>query len=193
MSIPQSLRIIRDEHAALSSVLQSMLLLRQGPGEDSRRFFDSLSAMLLYIDEFPEQLHHRKETELLFPLVLRAAPETREAIARLDGEHEKGAPAVRELQHLLLAWRFLGASRRQPFVDALTRYVAFYREHMRLEESEILLIAQAVLTAQDWAALDAAFGLNQDPLAGQHSVAADYQKLFSLIVHDTPTPIGLGA
>jgi hypothetical protein len=32
--------------------------------------------MLLHIDEFPEILHHPKETELLFARVAKAAPET---------------------------------------------------------------------------------------------------------------------
>ena len=57
--------------------------------------------MLFYIDEFPERLHHPKESELLFPRVARLAPETAEVIARLEKDHSNSESAVRELQHLL--------------------------------------------------------------------------------------------
>ena len=54
-----SLRIIHDEHAALSAMLQSLrMMVRRGPGDGPEQFFDVLRAMLFYIDEFPERLHH---------------------------------------------------------------------------------------------------------------------------------------
>lgn len=191
--LPETLRVIRDEHVALSVMLQSLqLMLRQGPGEEPRRFFDTLSAMLLYIDEFPEKQHHRKESDLLFPRVAALAPHTREAIERLERDHQAGEASVRELQHLLLAWRFLGETRRQAFADAMTSYVAFYRAHMQLEESEILPAAKECLKAEDWAELDMAFKANRDPLTGQHPADGVYEQLFKLIAHDAPAPIGLG-
>ena len=65
-----TLQIIRDEHAALAAVLRSLLMLvERGPQNEPECFFDVLRAMLFYIDEFPEKLHHPKETELLFPKV----------------------------------------------------------------------------------------------------------------------------
>ena len=70
----RSLEIIRDEHSSLAAMLQSMrMLVDRGPGDDPKNFFDVLRAMLFYIDEFPERLHHPKETELLFPRVAAAA------------------------------------------------------------------------------------------------------------------------
>jgi hypothetical protein len=61
MHASSALRTIRDEHAALAAMLQSLLwLIRRGPGDDRARFFDTLRAMLFYIDEFPERLHPRR-------------------------------------------------------------------------------------------------------------------------------------
>ncbi len=132
------------------------------------QFFNVLRAMLFYIDEFPERLHHPKESELLFPKVARAAPQTREMIAQLDKDHHRGEGAVRELQHKLLAWELLGDSRRGAFEAAARSYVTFYLEHMHLEEREILPAAEYALTAQDWVELDAALA-NCDPLTGKVS------------------------
>ncbi len=93
------------------------------------------------------------------------APHVAEVIARLDAEHVRGEAAVRELQHLLLAWELMGEGRGEVFTEALWRYLAFYREHMRLEETMVLPAAQAYLDDDDWAAVDAAFATNVNPLA----------------------------
>ncbi|MEZ5606712.1 MAG: hemerythrin domain-containing protein [Burkholderiaceae bacterium] len=190
---PSSLKIIRDEHSSLAAMLQSTrMLVERGPQDDARGFFDVLRAMLFYIDEFPERLHHPKETELLFPRVLKAAPETATAIARLDHDHEYTEKAVRDLQHLLIAWELMGESRRAAFTKAFTRYVDLYLSHMHLEEQEILPAAIEHLSAEDWKALDAAFEANRDPLTGHYPPEKDYERLFSRIVMAAPAPIGLG-
>ena len=189
-----SLRIIYDEHAALSAMLQSLrMMVRRGPGDGPQQFFDVLRAMLFYIDEFPERLHHTKESELLFPPVRARAPHLHEVLDRLDREHARGEMAVRELQHLLLAWELLGDSRREVFELAVARYLDFYLEHMKLEESVILPEAEKVLSAQDWQALDAAFATNGDPLTGKYPRDPVYDRLFTRIVMRAPAPIGVGA
>jgi hemerythrin-like domain-containing protein len=188
-----SLQTIREEHASLAAMLQSLrMMLKRGPGSDPQQFFDVLGAMLFYIDEFPEKLHHTKETGLLFPRVLERAPEVAETVQRLDLDHDKSEAGVRELQHLLMAWELLGESRRQPFEDHCVRYLDAYLEHMRLEEAVILPAAEKHLEAADWQALDAAFALNTDPLNGNQARDPVYDRLYSRIVSTAPAPIGLG-
>jgi hemerythrin-like domain-containing protein len=63
-----TLSIIRDEHSALSAVLRSIsLFLSEHHRRGTLPDFAVLRAMLFYIDEFPERLHHTKESRLLFP------------------------------------------------------------------------------------------------------------------------------
>lgn len=189
----QSIQIIRDEHAVLAALLRSLeMMLERGAGKEPENYFDAMRAMLFYIDEFPERQHHPKESELLFPRVAHLVPETQELIARLDQEHANGEAAVRELQHLLLAWQLLGESRRAAFDAAARRYLAFYLEHMRLEETVILPAALKVLSAADWEELDAAFATNCDPLTGKYPRDPAYDQLFTRIVSRAPAPIGLG-
>ena len=191
--VRESIRIIRDEHAALAAMLRSTaMMVDLGPGDKPERFFEVLQAMLFYIDEFPERLHHPKETELLFPQVGRLAPETQATIAQLDSDHARGESSVRELQHLLLAWSLLGETRRAAFDQALKKYLAFYLDHMRLEEEVILPAALRVLNDADWQVLDAAFATNCDPLTGKYPSDPVYDRLFTRIVTQAPAPIGLG-
>ena len=190
---PSSIHIIRDEHTTLAAMLRSLgMMIDRGPGAHPHNFFDAFRAMLFYIDEFPERLHHPKETELLFPKVAQRVPETVELIAQLDREHELGEANVRELQHLLLAWELLGESRRDAFTTAAKRYLGFYLEHMRLEETVILPAALKVLSLEDWKEIDAAFETNCDPLTGKYPRDPMYDQLFTRIVNLAPAPIGLG-
>ena len=153
--------------------------------------FGALRAMLFYVDEFPERLHHPKESELLFPKVRERCPELAATLDRLDQDHAKGEHAIRQLEHTLLAYEVMGESRREDFEKAVERYTRSYLEHMAVEEQQILPAARAHLSPADWVELDAAFAANQDPLAG-HPTPPDFQPVFSKILNLAPAPIGLG-
>jgi hemerythrin-like domain-containing protein len=187
-----SLRIIHEEHAALAAMLRSIpMLLTHHRVSGTQPDFAALRAMLFYVDEFPEQRHHRKETELLFPKLRARTPLARDVLDRLDQDHARGERSIRDLEHALLAFEMMGEARRMDFENAVQRYVDFYLTHMRLEEEQILPLAQKVLTEQDWAELDEAFSANRDPLTG-HTPDDEYRALFSRIVNAVPAPIGLG-
>lgn len=189
-----SARIIHEEHASLASMLQSLrMMLQRGPRDDTRAFFDVLRAMLFYIDEFPEKQHHPKESELLFPPLRARAPHLHQTLDRLERDHAQGESTVRELQHLLLAWELMGEERRSTFENAMGGYLDFYLAHMRLEETVVLPEAERLLSADDWAALDAAFAANNDPL--NHKFRRDplYDRLFTRILMHAPLPIGVGS
>lgn len=189
---PTVLQIIRNEHAALAAVLRSLsMMIANGPGGDPDRFFDVVRAMLFYVDEFPERQHHPKETELLFPKLLRAAPALAPVISRLDSDHHDGERKVRDLQHQLLAWELLGETRRESFVASAEEYVRFYLEHMRIEEAQLLPAAERLLSPADRAELTTAFQQDADPLA-DGSRDPRYERLFTRIVMTAPTPIGVG-
>ena len=182
-----SLSIIRHEHRALSAMLRSITLLL---GEHRRRNtlpdFDALQAMLFYIDEFPEKLHHPKESRLLFPKLRGRSAQTDAVLDRLDRDHARGEQAIRELEHALLGFRMMsgtdqGEARRNSFESLMKQYADFYLQHMRVEEAEILPLAETVLGADDWAELDAAFLQNRDPFAGYEADEA-YRPLFKKIV-----------
>lgn len=187
-----TLTIIRDEHQALAAMLRSLGMLlaehrRKGVPPD----FGVLRAMLLYVDEFPEKLHHTKESELLFPMLRARSAEAADVLDKLDRDHAQGEKAIRDLEHDLLAYEVLGGDRAASFEKSVNRYIDFYLAHMGIEESQVLPLAQRVLTSADWAELDAAFMKNRDPLTG-HAPDDVYRPLFSRIVMTAPAPIGLG-
>jgi len=189
----ECIKVIQEEHTALAAMLRSMLMmLDRGPGDEPENFFDVMRAMLFYIDEFPERLHHPKESDLLFPRVARHSPHVMTVVEQLERDHMKGETAVRELQHLLLAWELMGDGRRKRFEDELRVYIDFYLDHMRLEETVIIPEARKVLDEGDWKALDEAFLSNADPLVNPSLRDPAYDRLFTRIVMRAPSPVGLG-
>ena len=187
-----ALDVIRDEHQALAAMLRSLsMLLQQARREKQLPPFDVLRAMMFYIDEFPERLHHTKESELLFPKLRERAPEMGEVLDRLDRDHATGERAIRDLEHALLAFEVMGESRREAFEQATERYINAYLDHMAREETDVLPAAKRLLTEADWTELDAAFAANKDPLTG-HEPEDGYRSLFRKIVNSAPAPIGLG-
>jgi len=190
--------IILREHRALSAMLRAILLLL---GEHRRRNtvpdLAALEAMVFYIGEFPEKLHHPKESRLLFPR-LRGRDDKLDAVLdRLDRDHASGGHALRELEHALLGIQVLGdpAGRNagwEAFEAAMRQYALAYLEHMHVEETEVLPLAEAVLGAADWAELDAAFGANRDPMTGYEADEA-YRPLFRRIVGALEKSGGIGS
>jgi hemerythrin-like domain-containing protein len=189
---PTALTVIHDEHHALAAMLRSLtLLLQQARREGFPPDFEVLRAMLFYVDEFPERLHHTKESELLFPKVRERCPELAPVLQRLEDDHARGEAAIRRLEHALLAYEVMGESRREAFEKAAEAYVQSYLQHMAVEETEILPAARRALLPSDWEEIDAAFAANRDPLTG-HPASDEYLPLFRRILTLAPAPIGLG-
>ena len=197
MSTHATLLVIRDEHSALSAVLRSISpLLSEHRRRHTLPDFTVLRAMLFYIDEFPEQIHHTKESELLFPKVRARSAEGAEVLDRLDADHERSAIRVRELEHELLGFEMMvdgpdGAALRAAFEEAMDKYIFEYLDHIRTEERVVLPLAERVLTTADWLELDAAFMQNRDPLTRREGDDA-YRPLFKRILMTAAAPIGLG-
>jgi hemerythrin-like domain-containing protein len=189
---PLALRVIIDEHQALAAMLTSLsMLLARSRRERSLPPFDLLRAMLFYLDEFPQRLHHPKESTLLFPRVRARVPALGGVIDGLDRDHAEGERTIRELEHALLAFEVMGEPRRAAFEETVERHVRGYLDHMSVEERTILPAARAHLSREEWDELDAAFARHRDPLTGAEPDDA-YRPLFLEIVMRAPAPIGLG-
>jgi hemerythrin-like domain-containing protein len=190
--IPKALTVIRDEHQAIAAVLHALEHMVRGiRTHGAAPDFQALRALVFYIDAYPERMHHPKETEHLFKALRVRSPECAALLAQLDAEHARGEQETLQLEHLLLQYEMLGSTRFPPFAAGVDAFCAHYLEHMRSEEEQVLPLAARVLTREDWAAIDAAFAANRDPLTG-HAPEAEYTALFHHLVNLLPPPLGVG-
>jgi hemerythrin-like domain-containing protein len=186
-----AISILKSEHRSISAVLHGLKeLARMAQDATVRPRFQVLRSMLRYIDEYPERLHHPKEDEHLFARVAARAPEAKKLIEELKKEHEQGAGLIRELERTLLFFEEGWPVGGREFQQAVDAFADFHWQHMRKEELELLPIAERVLTAGDWRAIERAFATNLDPIAELQE--RDYERLFSRIANLAPAPVGLG-
>jgi hemerythrin-like domain-containing protein len=187
----KAVRILRDEHRSISAVLQSLQhLARMAQDRALRPDFAVFRAMIYYIDAFPERSHHPKEDDSLFARLLARSPAARPLIEKLKAEHVEGARMVRDLERSMLAFEETWPRGAEDFAAAVHAYGEFNLNHMRCEEQELLPLAEQSLGEADWAAIEAAFAGNEDPLAELRG--QDFDKLYARIVSIAPAPIGLG-
>jgi hemerythrin-like domain-containing protein len=188
----KTLDIIRDEHRSIAAILHGMEYLvdrvRARKAKINPRVF---RAMIYYLDTFSERMHHPKEDRFLFSALRNRGGEAATAVADLEREHAAGGNALRRLEQCLVRYEEGGDREFQAFADAVAKFVREYRDHMHKEESIVFPMAERLLDAQDWQAIDRAFAENRDPLSADRDTR-DFEKLFDRIVNLAPPPIGVG-
>ena len=186
-----AIAVLKSEHRSISAVLHGLQQLAADLGDSSLRpEYGVFHAMIRYIDQYPERLHHPKEDRFLFERLAQRAPQARPLVDALRAEHVTGARLVRELEHALLTLEIGYPGSIGAFRAAVEGYAEFHWAHMRKEEQELLPLAERHLTAEDWSAIDAAFAGNEDPISDLRD--DDFRRLFSRIVSLAPAPVGLG-
>lgn len=188
----QSLRVIFDDHDRLGAVLHGMLFLlraiRDGGAPPDLKVF---RAMLFYIRDYPDAIHHVKEDQFLFARVRMRTHEADKVLDELERQHGDGDAMIRKVEHALARYELEGEAAFAELLATSESYAQFYFDHMRKEEEALLPVAQHWLTPEDWDWIDQAFLADRDPLAG-YDRKDSLDKLFSLIVNIAPPPIGIG-
>ncbi|MEO8145803.1 MAG: hemerythrin domain-containing protein [Betaproteobacteria bacterium] len=187
----KAIGIIYDEHRSISAVLSGLKSLARMAGEGKLRpEFAVFRAMIYYIDAFPERMHHPKEDKHLFARLLERDPGAGELIGKLQVEHVVGAKMVRDLEQSVLEYEQTWPRGAEKFMAVIETYAQFHWNHMRCEEREVIPRAEKALLAEDWAAIEAAFAGNNDPIADLRE--QDFHALYQRILSLAPAPVGLG-
>lgn len=154
----RALAVLRDEHRSLAAVLNALLVEAQRPASAQDR--ELLGAMLFYIEQFPERLHHPKEETQLFARLRQRTQSFDGLLDELQAQHTQGANTFTALQHCLRVGELADfATQAQTFAQQQWR-------HMDHEEKVVLPAASQHLQPEDWRAIAEAFEANADPHLG---------------------------
>lgn len=148
-------------------------------------------AALDYIDQFVDRMHHPKEDDYLFRLLRLRSVEAAEVLAALEADHRQGPGNLAQLRTQLAA-AAQGQLPAAALVEALRRYTAGLKSHIKMEEQHVLPLARKVLQPQDWKEIDVAFRNHSDPVFSDES-KAEFRELFHRIASLAPESVGLGA
>lgn len=150
----RALAVIREEHRSLAAVLHAML----GAVDDAMRAPDPtlLRAMLFYVEQFPQRLHHPKEELHLFARLRQRTDDCDALLAEFERQHEAGAVRLAELRKLLEGGDMTA------FAPAVHQFAQEQWAHMSAEEKLVLPAASRHLLPVDWHAVAEAFETNAD-------------------------------
>jgi nucleotide-binding universal stress UspA family protein/hemerythrin-like domain-containing protein len=180
------LAVIRDEHRSLGAVVHGLeFLVREARARNTPPSFPLLRAMLHYIREFPEKLHHPKEDAYLFRKLRERTRDYDATLDELERQHVEGHKLVEELERSIAAYEADPQGGHARFAAAVERFAVSQMQHITLEFKVVLPAAQKHLTEQDWTEIGAAFAGNSDP---RFSVDNDeeFRQLFARIVNFAP-------
>jgi hemerythrin-like domain-containing protein len=184
-----AVRRIKAEHRSLARVIGAMqALVTRWRAPDATPDIGLFDALLAYVENVPDRLHHPKEDTVLFPAIRRRSEAGNALIDELAREHARGAKLIAEARAALPALTRRDPNAVEQLATAVDEFAEFYWWHMRKEEDRLLPIACTCLSDDDWCEIGAAFESNTDPLFGPDR-DAQFARLYERIVALTPPPL----
>lgn len=157
-------RLLREhtDFAKLLDLLEAQIgLFHHGERPD----YDLLFDIFYYMTHFPDRFHHPKE-DRAFAILAERDLNAKAAVEELARQHRVIAESgSRFLDNLNAA--LAGAMLKREAVETPgLEYVAFYRNHMKMEECELFPLARTLLRDDDWIGIGTATDSINDPLFG---------------------------
>lgn len=148
--------------AKLLDLLENQLgLVHEGGSPE----YDLMLDIMYYMTHYADVMHHPKE-DLVFAKIRERDRGAAAKIEDLSQQHvflkECGDRLAHDLDDIVN-----GSIVSQDHIEASARaYLTKFRDHMRVEENEILPLAARLLSHKDWTLIDAAIHRIEDPLFG---------------------------
>ena len=183
-----AIQIIQEEHRKLWRVATTVNIVADELDAGSALAPDFFNAVFDYIESFVDQAHHPKEEGYLFRLVRERSDQADTLLKLLEADHQHG-PA--NLNALRASMERAEQGAIAEFTQALRDYTQGLKNHIRIEERDLLPIAKEVLTEDDWQEINRAFLNNRDPLFGEQA-RQEFRELYHRIAALAPESVGLG-
>lgn len=159
-TMPDTLVLLKLEHEHA----EQLLVLMEEQLEFTPRFdLDVLGDIAAYFLDYPDQCHHPVEDMVYWRMHSRDPAHTL-PLAPLLEDHAHISDVTKSLARLIeqAAWDGTVLHKRLP--DQIRYFVDCYRNHMNAEEREFFPLAEALLSDEDWDALDYQLFDRADPL-----------------------------
>ncbi len=132
-------------------------------GEDAD--FDVIEGVIDYFRGYLDAYHHPLEDRIVARLK-GAAPDRMQAVDDLLRQHQTLRRALHDVADDLDKMHIEVEMPRSRIVDGLKGFAQAYRSHMAGEEADFFPLAEAVLGAADWQAIQTEMTGQHDPLFG---------------------------
>jgi hemerythrin-like domain-containing protein len=132
-----------------------------------------MRSIIVYIQEYPEQIHHPLE-DMIYSILLERVDDV-EYVQELISEHTQLEVVTRELNESLESFSKCTAS-NEKLKKQLSEFLIMQRKHIYIEESEVFPLVQSALTIEDWKRLQYMVPILDEPIFGRRTWY-DYERL----------------
>lgn len=189
-----ALAVIGAEHRNMRHVAGALGVLGRGfaVGKGDETNLHTVELIADYFEAYSNSFHHARESDVLFPRIRSRTDRGDAILARLDEDHRGAHRQLVRLRHFATHPNRFMPENLRGLAAEIEAFIAGLEEHLRLEEEHCFPLARAVLTAEDWRAVDTAFAARTDPLELDDPAEA-VALLRARITQLLPSPMGLGA
>ena len=136
--------------------------------------YSLMRSIIVYIQEYPEQIHHPLE-DMIYSILLKRVDDV-EFVQELITEHTQLEVVTRRLRELLESLPSSIASKEQ-LKQQLSEFLVGQRQHIYTEEIKVYPLVQSVLTKEDWRQLQSMLPILDGPIFGRRT-RDDYERLY---------------
>lgn len=136
--------------------------------------YSLMRSIIVYIQEYPEQIHHPLE-DMIFSILLKRKDDVH-FVQDLIADHTKLEVVTRKLRESLESLSG-GTVSKEELKKQLSEFLDRQRRHIYFEETEVYPLIQSVLTKEDWKQLYSAVPVLDEPMFGRRT-REDYERLY---------------
>jgi len=136
--------------------------------------YSLMRSIVVYIQEYPEQIHHPLE-DMVFSILLERVDDV-EFVQKLMTEHTQLETDTRILRDSLESLSS-GIVSREELVRQLSKFLVGQRRHIYTEEVDVYPLVQNVLTKEDWQRIQSMVPILDEPIFGRLT-RNDYERLY---------------
>ena len=191
MPRPTVLEELHRDHTRLALILTALEAWAHDKRKSDSAQLDRVDAMVEYISEYPDAVHHPLEDRVFERLLGKKLTKgERAAVIKNADQHQDLARRTEQLSADLDAALDAEDGVTPELLAHAAEYARVQLDHMGFEEREVFPLAERKLEADDWQAIEAEERLTQDPLFDQqlsrfedvyHFAVDDEKPLFSYL------------
>ncbi len=164
---------LKVEHGQLLRKLNLLELQYLDMCRDKTPDYSLMRSIIVYIQEYPEQIHHPLE-DMIYSILLGRVDDV-EFVQKPISEHTQLEVFTRELRESLESLQGCTAS-NEKLKQQLSGFLVGQRQHIYTEESEVFPLVQSALTKEDWKRLQYMVPILDEPICGRRTWY-DYERL----------------
>ena len=136
--------------------------------------YSLMRSIIVYIQEYPEQIHHPLE-DMIYSILLKRVDDV-EFVQDLITEHTQLEVVTRRLRDSIESLSSDIASKEE-LKQQLSEFLVGQRQHIYTEEIKVYPLVQSVLTKEDWRQLQSMVPILDGPIFGRRT-RDDYERLY---------------